>query len=52
MTLDELITKIMLITQADNNPEVVKEVLTKDLQKFYNGAYVKGQLSVLEGKNV
>ena len=52
MTLDELITKIMLITQADNNPEVVKEVLTKDLQKFYNEAYVKGQMSVLEGKNV
>lgn len=48
MSIPELIDKILLITSADNKAAVIREVLERDLQKLYNEAYVKGQMSVLE----
>jgi hypothetical protein len=52
MTLDELIDKILLITSADNKAAVIREVLERDLQKLYNEAYGRGQMSVLEKETI
>ena len=48
----EFINKIMPYIKADNSPQNLEYVISFELQKFYNEAYVKGQMSVLEGKNV
>jgi hypothetical protein len=50
MNITELIDKILLITSANNKAETIRVVLERDLQKFYNEAYGKGQMSVLEVK--
>ena len=41
-------TKIMPYIKADISPENLEYVISFELQKFYNEAYVKGQMSVLE----
>lgn len=50
MSIPELIDKILLITSADNTAAIIREVLERDLQKLYNEAYGRGQMSVLEAK--
>lgn len=52
MTVSELIDKILLITSADNKAAVIREVLESDLQKLYNEAYGRGQMSVLEKETI
>ena len=45
-------TKIMPYIKADNSPENLEYVISFELCKFYDSAFVDGQMSVLEGKNV
>lgn len=52
MSIPELIDKILLITSADNKAAVIREVLERDLQKLYNEAYSRGQMSVLEKETI
>ncbi len=43
-------TKIMPYIKADNSPENLEYVISFELQRFYDDAFVDGQMSVLEGK--
>ena len=43
-------TKIMPYIKADNTPQNLEYVISFELHKFYDSAFVDGQMSVLEVK--
>jgi len=46
----EFMTKIMPYIKANNTPQNLEYVISFELQKFYDSAFVDGQMSVLEVK--
>lgn len=45
-------TKIMPYIKANNSPENLAYVISFNLQKFYDDAFVAGQMSVLEKETI
>ena len=44
----KFMTKIMPYIKADNSPQNLEYVISFELKKFYDSAFVDGQMSVLE----
>jgi len=48
--VEKFMNKIMPYIKANNTPQNLEYVISFELQKFYDGAFVDGQMSVLEVK--
>lgn len=48
--VEKFMTKIMPYIKANNSPENLEYVISFELQKFYDSAFVDGQMSILEVK--
>jgi len=46
--VEKFMTKIMPYIKADNSLQNLEYVISFELQKFYDSAFVDGQMSVLE----
>ena len=48
--VEKFMTKIMPYIKANNTPQNLEYVISFELKKFYDSAFVDGQMSVLEVK--